>query len=461
MKYWRPVYYGLLAFWLIAGLGTGQRQFFLLFFSQLLLALSALGMNVWAAHSFRFQQTLSASQTVHGQPVHLQLHIYNEKILPYPLMNIQVATPVFNERKVLQFNLAAGSQIDFDLVLDCPYRGEYRVGMTVIDFIDIFNLVRFPFNMVRLPYYRVPELLVYPLMSRLGHAPLPVLLHKAVSRHHTATEDFSEPFSTVRNYRPGDAGKLIHWKASSRHQTLLTRQFEQSAEPRVQLVIDFQQPPWTGEAACQAQDALCESAAALLEYLLRQGLPLQLSSLGDPGPQSTASLQAESGDLGSHGLKDFQRFYKWLAAVPFAKPAVLPDEDATKSVLLMSKLSALAGDPAESMAILILTTQVDLALVPALVRLRQRNRTAIIIVAEPSQGTMAGSAEHLQLARQAAELQHQLNQLHLSSWLVHYGESLGDLMNRQQAPGLTPRQRSGAPDGNRVNHSAQPLFNQA
>lgn len=438
MKNWRLAYYILMAFWLVAGLGSGFRPFFLLFFSQALLSVAALVMNAWAARSFRFQQTLSASQTIHGLPVHLQLHIYNEKLLPYPLMKVRVATPVFNEQRVLQFSLEAGSQVDFDLILDCPYRGEYRVGMTVIDLIDIFGLVRFPFNMTRLPYYRLPELLVYPLLNRLRHVPFPALEHKAFSRQNAATEDLAEPFSTVRNYRPGDAGKLIHWQVSSRLQTLLTRQFEQSAEPCVLLIVDFQQPPWPGEAASQAQDALCESVAALIEHLLRQNLPVEVSSLGAPGPQHEASIHEASiegipDDSRGSGLQDFQRFYRWLAAVSFAKASDSAQDGVHRSILLGKKLAKLANDPSASKPVLVLTTQVDLALVPALVRLKSRSRPAMIIVAGPASDTEAGMGDQLQGVRQAEEFRRQLELLQLPAWFVHYGESLCDLMDQQQA----------------------------
>ena len=450
MKYWRPAYYGLMAFWLLAGLGSGQRAFFVLFFSQALLALAALAMNVWASYTFLFQQTLSSSQTVHGQPVHLMLHIYNENILPYPLMKIRIATPIRNEHRDLQFNLAAGSQVDFDLVLDCPYRGDYRVGMTIIDFIDIFNLVRLPFNMARLPYYRMPELLVYPRLEHLHRIRMHLLERSASFRHHEATDDATEPFSTVRSYRPGDTRKMIHWKASCRQQTLLTRQFEQSAEPSVRLVIDFQAPPWTGEAAWQAEDALCESAAALIHQVLLLGLPLRLTCLGSPGPFTSDNL------LGSRGLKDFQQIYRFLAAVQFSRPSVNkpadnkpadnkqkefktagnqptgPDQQAS---LLTSLLADLAAETTESRAILVLTTQVDLALVPALNQLRRHKRPAMIVVAGPSPDLATVSDLHLQLARQAAELQRQMNELQLPAWFVRYGEGLDAEMLRQQSVG--------------------------
>ena len=416
MKYWRPAYYSLMSFWLIAGLASGQRIFFVLFASQALLALNALVMDIWAAYTFRFLQTLSASKTIHGQPVKLELHIYNENILPYPLMKIRLATAVLNEQRDLQFNLSAGSQIDFDLILECPYRGDYQVGMTIIDFVDIFNLVRLPFDMRKLPYYRSPDLLVYPMLHRFDRLPLPALERKSFSRRNFATEENSEPFSTIRSYRPGDASKQIHWKASSRQQTLLTRQYDQSAEPRVLLVLDFQKPPWTNEAAWQAEDVLCENAAGLIHHLLRQDKTLSLVSLGVASPFAD--------EREHYGMKNFQRFYKWLAAVPFVEPGEeFQAKSGRQAMFLSRQLAILAADVTDNRALLVLTTQVDLALVPALIQLRRRNRPVMIIVAGPGPAQVAMTEDQLQVARQAAELQRQLDELQLPSWFASFGES--------------------------------------
>ncbi len=198
LKGWRPIYYSLAGFFLIAGLASGERPFFVLFLAQILLSLLALLVNLYAAWTFSFLQQTSASQVQHGDRVHLQLQIHNEKVLPYPLLRIRINQAEDPEPARLEFNLAPHSQRDFDVPLHCPYRGRYPVGMTVIDFIDCFNLVRLPFDLRHLPYYRMPELLVLPGFETGVTLEGQAQARQAAAHLARPSDDNSEPYATVR-----------------------------------------------------------------------------------------------------------------------------------------------------------------------------------------------------------------------------------------------------------------------
>jgi len=306
MKAWPVIYLLLAAFWLLAGTASGERIFFVLFLVQLLILLAALAINIWAALTFTFTQEISADQTVRGQPVQLKLNIYNEKPFPFPLMRIKIASPDIAENKDLSFNLAADARLAFDLELGCPHRGSFVVGMTVIDFVDLFGLFRMPFDMRLLPYYREKRLLVYPRVTPLPG--LAVSLTGQINRPGRTgpVDDQNEPFAAVRDYRPGDAAKLIHWKASLRQQRLMTRQFDAASEPQILMLLDRQRPAGKAEQAMQTIDASCESAVSLARTLLTRGWPVRIVSVGDQPDVQTCS-----------SLSEFHRLHRWLAQVEF------------------------------------------------------------------------------------------------------------------------------------------------
>lgn len=316
LKGWRPLYYSLAGFFLLAGLTSGERPFFVLFFAQILLALTALLVNLYAAWTFSFLQQTSASQVQHGDLVHLKLQLHNEKALPYPLLRLRIQRAEDPEPARLEFNLAPHSQRDFDWMLHCPYRGRYLVGMTVIDFIDCFNLVRLPFDLRRLPYYRMPELLVLPGFETGVTLQGQSQVRQAAAHLARPSDDNSEPYATVRPYQPGDTQREIHWKASLRQQTLLTRQYGQAIEPQVLLILDFSQPAWPGRLAWQAADALCSAASTLLHAYLSQQIPVRLIS--NQGPHLVESRIARS-------LQDFEALRTWLGNMAFAAPVPLSD----------------------------------------------------------------------------------------------------------------------------------------
>jgi uncharacterized protein (DUF58 family) len=400
----RLPYIFLAVIFLLVGLASGSRIFFVLFFSQIFLLAAALIMNLWAAFSFTFVQEISVQRTLRGRPIRMHLALHNEKPIPYPLMRIRLATPVWQEKRELDFNLAANSMQEFDLQLECPHHGEFDIGMTIIDFSDVFGLLRLPFDMRILPYYRMKQLLVYPRLAVLDSLALPALGSKSFTRLSHATEDQEEPFSMIRDYRMGDPRKLIHWKASLRLQKLQTRQFDQSAVPQILLILDFGQPAVADEAALQAGDVCTECAAALAHYVLRQRWPLQLISLG-----------RERIVHAGHGLKDFQQIYRWLATAPFDGQKPFPD-------LLVGELAAAQasgqfGAPEGTRAVVVITANQQPQMLEALLQRRFSQTPVYTVFAGPAGGRPGESG-----------LQEQMQQAGLAAWFIHYGDDLADAL---------------------------------
>lgn len=392
MKSFQIIYACLAFFWLLLGAASGERVFFVLFFLQIFLVLAALAINIWAALTFTFTQELSAEQTIRGQPVHLKLDIHNEKPFPFPLMRIQMAVPDPLEKNELKFNLAADAQLSFDLELNCPHRGSYVVGMTVIDFIDLYGIFRMPFDMRLLPYYREKRLLVFPRVIPLPGLSLKVSGQAAVSSLPGAVDDQLEPFATVRDYRPGDAAKLIHWKASLRQRHLLTRQFDASGEPQILLLLDRQTPGGQASMNLQTVDAGCEAAASLTRTLLIRGWPVKIISMGEARDVQTGS-----------SLKDFQRLHRWLAQVDF-----------NGQTPFHQFLSAEMARPHESRAILFITHEASAALLSVL-RGIQRQRMPIYALFTGPAATDASFAA-------------QIRMIGITAWIYQAGDDLSDVM---------------------------------
>lgn len=397
MKTWQIVYASLAAVWLLAGMASGERIFFVLFFLQIFLVLAALAINVWAALTFAFTQELSAGQTVRGRPVHLQLDIHNEKPFPFPLMRVRIAMADPTDQHELSFNLAADANLSFDLELACPHRGSYDVGMTVIDFVDLFGLFRVSFDMRLLPYYREKHLLVYPRVTPLPGLSLKFSGQSASASRLGAVDDQTEPFSSVRDYRPGDAAKLIHWKASLRQRHLLTRQFDRSGEPHVLLLLDRQMPAGQPGTALQTIDAICEAAASLTRTLLTRGWPVRIVSYGETIVEQQGS-----------SLRDFERLHRWLAQVKF-------DAGTPFHQLLSAELTRPRTTRA---AILAITHEASAALLGVL--------SAAPRHAMPIYGLFTG------LAASDPSFAAQIRMLGLPAWFCRAGDELADVLRTGQ-----------------------------
>jgi len=103
----------------------------------------------------------------------------------------------------------------------------------------------------------------------------------------------------LRDYRPGDSPRRIHWKATARRNRLTVREYEDSAPPRLVLIVD----PWipkkpTGadrerlEAVISLAAGICKdwcrSAGARLALVIVGPKPIALD--GPPGPGTTERL---------------------------------------------------------------------------------------------------------------------------------------------------------------------------
>ena len=394
MKQRQVVFFSLAAFFLVAGLLSGSRVFYVLLFSQLFLVLATLTLNLWAAVTFTYTQELSAPRTLRGRPVTLTLTIHNEKPLPFPLMRVRLVLASEKRQQDLVFNLAPDSRLEHRQEMPCPYRGAYAVGMTVIDFLDLFGLLRLPFDMRLLPYYRLKPLLVYPRLVELSRLNMPALDMQRFTRHQNLTDDHDQPYAMVRDYQPGDSGKHIHWKVSVRQQKLMTRTYEQATEPSVELILDLHRGGYDGENASQAEDIFCETATALVYYLLRQNWHLLVSGHGQ-------QLQHLSGS----SLKDFQPIYQWLASVRF---------DSRRSFVQPLRQSL---GSSRARARIVLTTRIEPELGSLLGQNRLSRTSIYTLVAGPARSN-PNETKLAGLFRQSG----------LPVWFVHYGDDVARVL---------------------------------
>jgi uncharacterized protein (DUF58 family) len=280
MKAFRIAYFGILYAILASALYTGARVLYVLLFIQVLLLLSAFIMNLWSAFTFAYVQEMSEAVSTRGETVVLHLEIHNERPLPFPLMRIRVRTLEPGRYWEATFNLAAHDHVVFDVPINCLFRGEYQIGLAVVDIRDIFGLLNLPFHMDRLPYYREKRLLVHPRVTQLPERSSRPPDAKAYARFSTLHTDTDESFSHTREYRPGDRARQIHWKLSARLGRLYSRQYDVATEPSMVILVDASPARFTGEAALQWQDTACSCAATLIAHVLHRRYLVTMVAVG-------------------------------------------------------------------------------------------------------------------------------------------------------------------------------------
>lgn len=173
-----------------------------------------------------------------------------------------------------------------------PRRGKYRFRM-----LDL--VTRSPFGLIerRVTTLDPAELLVYP---RVGHLTRRWQIVQRQSsetkrgqRHDRSAQQ--QEYHGLRDYRPGDSPRWIHWRTSARLGEPMIKEFEQQSEQDLAILID----PWLPRSKVtpelrEALEQMIQFAATLsLETCRRQGRRLLLGWTGPtPGVrQGPASVK--------------------------------------------------------------------------------------------------------------------------------------------------------------------------
>lgn len=196
--------------------------------------------------------------------------------------------------------LLPGDKIEQATTICCHYRGEYRIGIdkvTVTDYLNLFHLV-----------YNAPstiEAKVLPRIIRLNSLKLykesegktlelnPVL-HQNV------------PDVEIRRYEPGDEPKRIHWKASAKLKTLVTRKYTEEPKTEVYLYVDFEMKKTNEVSRVILEDKIIETALAFCDFFYRCNTPVRVI-------YDIAGIKI----MNISGKQEFDQFYQLCTDVYF------------------------------------------------------------------------------------------------------------------------------------------------
>ncbi len=304
MKWFRIIFYTILAGLFLAGLLTGYRECFFLAMVMLLIVVVNAALVFWSLYSFRYTQELTKQRTVRGEQTRLRIGIYNDQ--PFPLTSLEIRVRgIGGETKELYASLGGHDSVEFVIPIDCCYRGVFKIGMERMIATDVFGLLRVPFELHWLPYYKEPELIIDPRIAEL-----PVL--KSVARdakHFTGkvrTGQESAELAELKEWQRGDAWKRIHWKRSASIGRLLVKQAEQPSQSNIVVLLDTTIHEYEGEERYIYEDIACEMAASVVWHSLRSGYGVRFGT--------GVGQMIEIGNM-----RQFEPFYKSLAGLTFTQ----------------------------------------------------------------------------------------------------------------------------------------------
>ncbi len=192
--------------------------------------------NRLALFGLTYQRNFSVKRAFVGEEIDLELAVSNRKFLPLTWLVIKDVFPVelpiqgieiVKRADTNQGELTTVWSVKWYETVKRPYqfkasaRGFHRFGPTKVETGDLFGLFRSTHRREDDQFF-----IVYPKVVPLTALGLPA--KEPFGDLRAARFMFEDPIRTVgiRDYRPEDDFRRLHWKASARRQTLQTRVLE-------------------------------------------------------------------------------------------------------------------------------------------------------------------------------------------------------------------------------------------
>ena len=238
-------------------------------------------------------------RAIAGEPVPIEISLANNKrVFSSRLMAVQ--DRVYNSDEVLEpavlfLRVPPRERRRATYVVHLMRRGEYKFG-------PFYTSSRFPLGLGergRLEHAG-DRILVHPTIGRIssGWKTATLTGSELVQQQRGATGPFDDEFHRIREYRQGDNPRAIHWRTSARMNELMIREFEQSRDHHLVILLDLFQQDRTMENRANLEMAISFAATLSVEHVrdtreARLGIALSSDTITDiEGPARASTLEA-------------------------------------------------------------------------------------------------------------------------------------------------------------------------
>jgi len=269
-------------------IGLWTRIDALLLIAGALLALAGISwLWNWAAFlGLHFRREFSEQRAFAGETVTMRLVVSNRKFLPLSWLQVRDRVSIALPIEEVNLPSTGGAKAEMRTFWSLKWREEaskayriralkrgfYEYGPVRLETGDLFGLFR------SVKTIEEPQtLIVYPKLVPVVHLGLPA--KEPFGDRRAPRFTFEDPIRTVgvRDYRPEDDFRRVHWKASARRQTLQTRVLEPASSHNLVVFLNAAtlERPWRGVLRDILEQAI-SIAGSVCYYSLEKRWPTGL-----------------------------------------------------------------------------------------------------------------------------------------------------------------------------------------
>lgn len=270
---------------LLAGLSTGTRIYYYLFFVCLLMLLYSIASVLWTLFTVKIGMKGMKARVLRGDRLMTILTVEHRSLFPAGSLRVRLNTPTSTGVQEISVAAPPFAKRSFRNVVRCPHRGNFDVGVARIAAGDVFGF----FDFSRKYRGKLVRVEVCPRSAPASAMELRAIDFGPEFRARAA-EDNASP-SDTRKWQEGDELKKVHWKLSLRKREVMVRTFEESARPDTLILPDLSEITALQDQRLTLEDWICEEALGAAEAQLKAGYPVRMP-LRSRRPQELAGRTA-------------------------------------------------------------------------------------------------------------------------------------------------------------------------
>jgi uncharacterized protein (DUF58 family) len=223
------------------------------------------------------------ARAVAGDEVRARLSVTNDSTRSVPPFRVDDHFPATGRASAACERLAREGRAELEFPRVAERRGVFTAAPVTLSSGAPFGLMRAKRTLeVSSPMTVVPgwvELRSFPILEPSSY-PSDVL-------HERARTGAGEEFLGVREYRPGDSPRAVHWRSTARAGRLMVREYEEHPSARVAVVLTGADH---GSAPESSFEMLVSAVASVALYAIATGHPVELVR---PTPDGDADMLVE------------------------------------------------------------------------------------------------------------------------------------------------------------------------
>jgi uncharacterized protein (DUF58 family) len=321
-----------------------------------------------------YEREFNRTRVFPGEPIEMTVVVSNDKILPLTWLRFRDELPISPHADVISqmaseiagrhvlynsYSMQGRERIRRQVQLVFPRRGYYKCGPVTYESGDIFTL----FTIERV-HNATNTLVVYPQIWPLSELGLPA--KEPFGELKVLRSLFTDPVRTqgIRDYRPRDRFRDVHWKATARRGQLQTKIYDPSVGMTLALFLNVATYPrhWMGFEPELLERAV-SVAASIANYGFQQSWAVGIYANGSV-PNSDQPIRVQPG-----------RSPEQLAHVLEALAAVTEFATSGIEVMMLRQSPSLPW----AATIVLVTAVVTDEIMVALLRLKEAGRRVVLI----------------------------------------------------------------------------------